>query len=610
MDEIWMSWRKLSFSAWFFLAASFLMVLASASVLPAQTGEKPAWDDYSDTWVATDALGRHLPTSEQVGPPRADRFVGIFYLLWQGAHVNGGPFDISRILRIHPEAMQHADDPLWGPMEAPHHWSEPLFGYYIYDDDWVLRKHVQMLADAGVDVLFCDNTNKITYKKSYTALFEALRAVRDAGNKTPQVAFLEPFWDPKTTVQELYGDLYSRGLYKEFWFQLDGKPLILADPAKVDPALLDFFTFRKPQPSYFEGPTGPNMWSWLEVYPQHVFRNDRGEKEQMSVGVAQNAVGDRLGSMSEPGARGRSFHNGLISTDPVAELAGYNFAEQWERALKEDPKFVFITEWNEWWASRFNEFAGIKMPVMFVDYFDAEHSRDIEPMKGGHGDNYYYQMVDYIRRFKGARAVPVASGEKTIDLKGSFSQWADVQPEFRDNIGDTFPRDHAGYNTATRYVNTTGRNDFVVMKVARDPKFIYFYARTKDPITVFSDPNWMMLFLNVDRNQGTGWQGYDFVVNHRVKDQETTFLEYTNNGWNWVPRAEVKYRVEGNELMLAIPRQALAIVPGSDLRQFEFKWADNIQRDDDINEFTIDGDAAPPGRFNYLYVTPASRESK
>jgi hypothetical protein len=572
-------------------------------VLSAQSGEKPAWDDYSDTWVATDALGRHLVTSEQAGPPRADRFVGIFYLLWQGAHVNGGPFDISRILRIHPEAMQHPDDPLWGPMEAPHHWSEPLFGYYVYDDDWVLRKHVQMLADAGVDVLFCDNTNKITYKKSYTALFEALRAVHEAGNKTPQVAFLEPFWDPKTTVQELYGDLYSKGLYKEFWFQLDGKPLILADPAKVDPALRSFFTFRKPQPSYFEGPTGPNMWSWLEVYPQHVFRNDRGEKEQMSVGVGQNAVGDRLGSMSEPNARGRSYHNGVVSTDPTAELAGYNFAEQWERALKEDPKFVFITEWNEWWASRFNEFAGIKMPVMFVDYFDAEHSRDIEPMKGGHGDNYYYQMVDYIRRFKGVRPVPVASGEKTIDLKGSFSQWADVQPEFRDNIGDTFHRDHAGYNTATRYVNTTGRNDFVAMKVARDAGFIYFYARTKDPITAFTDPNWMMLFLNVDRNQGTGWQGYDFVVNRRVKDRDTTFLEYTNNGWNWVPRAEVKYRVEGNEMMLAIPRQALDLGPGYSLQQFEFKWADNIQRDDDINEFTINGDAAPPGRFNYLYVT-------
>jgi hypothetical protein len=25
---------------------------------------------------------------------------------------------------------------------------------------------------------------------------------------------------------------------------------------------------------------------------------------------------------------------------------------------------------------------------MFVDQFDQEHSRDIEPMRGGHGDDY------------------------------------------------------------------------------------------------------------------------------------------------------------------------------------------------------------------------------
>jgi hypothetical protein len=29
-------------------------------------------------------------------------------------------------------------------------------------------------------------------------------------------------------------------------------------------------------------------------------------------------------------------------------------------------------------------------PVTFVDEFSAEFSRDIEPMKGGHGDNYVY----------------------------------------------------------------------------------------------------------------------------------------------------------------------------------------------------------------------------
>ena len=45
----------------------------------------------------------------------------------------------------------------------------------------------------------------------------------------------------------------------------------------------------------------PDMWSWLEVFPQHVFTNSAGQKEQMSVGVAQNAVNGRLGSMSEAG---------------------------------------------------------------------------------------------------------------------------------------------------------------------------------------------------------------------------------------------------------------------------------------------------------------------
>ena len=44
----------------------------------------PVWDTYSDTWVATDALGRRLPTYAEVGPPRKNRTVGLFYFLWHG----------------------------------------------------------------------------------------------------------------------------------------------------------------------------------------------------------------------------------------------------------------------------------------------------------------------------------------------------------------------------------------------------------------------------------------------------------------------------------------------------------------------------------------------
>lgn len=557
------------------------------------------WDNFSDTWVATDALGRHVSYHSA---PRPDRKVVMFYFLWLGPEAHGhGPYDISRILSIDPNAMQKPTSPLWGQVGEAHHWGEPLFGFYNTSDPWVLRKHAEMLADAGVDAVVFDNSNKATYPTQYLALMKAFTAERASGNRTPDIAFLTPFWDPASTVSRLWTDIYSKGLYKNLWFKVDGKPLILADPAKVDPKLRGFFTFRKPQPSYFVGPTGPDMWSWLEVYPQHVFRNDKGEKEEMSVGVAQNAADGKLSAMSNPRSLGRSYHDGHWDRSSGAVLHGYNFAEQWENALKQDPRFVFVTGWNEWIAGRFNEFAGYKAPVVFVDEFDEEHSRDIEPMKGSHDDNYYYQLTNYIRRYKGSRRPPIAGPEQTINLDGGFRQWDLVKPEYRDEIGDTFHRNFPGYNTSTRFVNNTGRNDLVIMKVARDDANIYFYARTKDAITKYTDPNWMTLFIDIDRNHATGWEGYDFLINHRVKNDHTTVLEFTKNGWNWEPVGEIQYRVKGNELMISVPRKALGLAPGP--VEFEFKWGDNWQKDNSIDEFTINGDAAPPGRFNYLYTT-------
>ncbi|MCX7047826.1 MAG: hypothetical protein NTX50_20365 [Candidatus Sumerlaeota bacterium] len=549
------------------------------------------------------------PAFAETGTPRADRFVGVFYFLWLGAHVNGGPYDITKILARDPGAMQKKDSTLWGPLHAPHHWGESLFGYYLTDDAYVLRKHAQMLSDAGVDTLIFDVTNNFTYKQYYMALLRVFSEVRQNGGKTPQVVFLCPFGNPSKVVEELFRDLYQPGLYPDLWFRWEGKPLILADPAMIRQSerIREFFTFRKPQPDYFRGPTAQEMWSWLEVAPQHVFKNSAGEKEQMSVGVAQNAVGARLGSMSEPDARGRSFHAGAFDRKPDAVQHGYNFSEQWDRALKEDPKFVFITGWNEWIAGRFDQFGGVKAPVMFVDTFDEEHSRDIEPMKGGHGDNYYYQMVSYIRRFKGARKPPAASAPKTIRLDGGFDQWADVAPEFRDDIGDAARRDHPGYNNCARYINQTGRNDFVALKVARDGEFAYFYARTKDPIAPSAGPHWMMLFIDSDCDHNTGWEGYDFVVNRTVKDAGVSSLEaYDGAGsgsgaGGWRAKSEIKYRVHDNELMLAIRRSDLGFGAASKPMRFDFKWADNIQREGDVNEFTLNGDSAPNGRFNYRF---------
>jgi len=575
--------------------------LAGASV--ASDPLPPSWDVWSDTWVATDALGRSLPLYEQTGPPRPNKAVGIFYFLWLGQHGDLGPFDISRILAADPKAMDDPNHPSWGPLQAPHHWGESIFGYYVSDDEAVLRKHAQMLADAGVDMVVFDVTNQLTYPRSWQALCRVWDAVRRDGNRTPQIAFLCPFWDPAKVVRDLWDQLYSRNQYPDLWFRWEGRPLLLADRDKLVPdrdgAILEFFTFRKPQPDYFQGPTGPNQWGWLEVYPQHVFTNAAGAAEEMTVGVAQNAVDGRLSVLSNPRSHGRSFHDGSQPGPDGQDFSGRNAAEQWQRALAVDPAFIFITGWNEWIAGRFGSPSGFYAdgPVAFVDEFNQEYSRDIEPMAGGHGDSYYYQMVSQIRRFKGARALaPIRP--RPIRIDGRFEDWTQVEPEFRDTIGDPVHRDHPGWGKGTRYVNQTGRNDIVAVKVSFDLQAVYFYVRTRQPLTPCTDPNWMLLFLDTDGKATNGWLGYDFVVNRKgVKPDSTTLERHAGHGYRWESVCSLRYRTAGNELELAIPRAAIGLttLPAS----LDFKWADDIQQTGLWSDFTLNGDAAPNDRFNY-----------
>ena len=86
-------------------------------------------------WPATDALGRRLPMTAEVGPPRPDRFVAIFYFLWHEGWGEGpaaarrGPYNIAQILAADADALKKPDSPLWGPYGFPHYWGEPLLGY-------------------------------------------------------------------------------------------------------------------------------------------------------------------------------------------------------------------------------------------------------------------------------------------------------------------------------------------------------------------------------------------------------------------------------------------------------------------------------------------------
>ena len=555
-------------------------------------------------WPATDGLGRGLPMPGEVPGPRADRFVGMFYFLWHdnrgGKRPEGdGPYDVSKILAVDPDAVHHPGSKLWGPIGLYHYWAEPLYGYYLSTDAWVIRRHARLLADAGVDTLIFDATNAQTYPDAYTKLCEVFLEIRASGGRTPQIAFMVNTKAGPTALRA-YRDLYRPGKFRDLWFVWQGKPLMLCDPAEASPELRGFFTLRKAHWPFTLVNT-PYAWHWEATYPQPFgYTDDPKRPEQVSVSVAQNLRDSdgRVTNMSAGNARGRSFHDQARDTSPGAVDRGGNFQEQWKRAFELDPPFVLVTGWNEWIAGRWGKPGG---PVEFVDQFDREYSRDIEPMKGGHGDNYYYQLAANVRRYKGVAALPKASPSKTIDLDGDFQQWDDVAPEFLDDPGDTAPRDFDGAGR-THYVDRSGRNDLVALKVARDGKDVFFHARSREPLTARTGPNWMQLLIDADRDPKTGWEGFDFLVNRTVEADGSTWLERNVGGWTWEKVAKVRLRTSGNILHLAIPRAALGLPEGKSPLAFDFKWTDNVQRPGDVMDFYASGDVAPEGRYKFRYV--------
>ena len=578
-----------------------LPLFALLPFMPARAADAPAPRDlYADTWAATDALGRTLPVGDQVRAPQKGKIAAMFYYIWQG---NGdGPHDISKALAADP------NNPQLGGRPSFHWWGEPEAGYFQSSDPWVIRRNLSMLSDAGIDVIFFDVTNAFTYLDTVKVLCQTAMEMRAQGNPTPQIGFLTNA-HAGVTQTELYNEFYAPGLYRELWFMWDGKPLLmgdvnaqLEDKSPMSEEIKNFFSWRKSwawsDPNGWYG-DGKGKWPWLDNTPQQPGLSPTGALEQIVVETAQHPTSNK----------GKSFHDGV--EPPLNEVAltaqtdqGLYFAEQWKRALEVDPPLIFVTQWNEWIAQRFIAgqdgnpgFLGHPTKAgdsFFVDVYNAEFNRDIEPMRGGWGDNYYYQLVDGLRRFKGARPLPTASGPRNIKMNGDFKAWSVVGPEYRDTIGDTMHRDHRGYTKELHYVNTSGRNDIILAKVARDAANIYFYVQTADTLTPRTDPNWMMLFVDSDANSQTGWHGYDL----RVKGGNVEHFA----GGVWENAGQIEMTVGAREVELALPRRFVART-GGDLI-FDFKWVDNADPDQ-IDTWFTDGDSAPNRRFNYRFVARA-----
>lgn len=678
----------------------FLLVLASLIPGTAQPGgnavkrgnalenesgtEVPAASDqgirdlYSDTWVGTDALGRTMPDSSVVGPPKKDNrhVVGIFYITWHtedNAHLKS-PYaaDVTKILAADPNARLDADNPLWSYQS--YHWGEPEMGYFLSRDPYVIRRDMSMLSDAGVDVLILDVTNGVSYWPEWQALFDVMEQMRLEGNPTPKICFWAFNGPVISVVQALYERIYKTGKYRNLWFNWDDKPLLLynsrpgldasATPLKNpnphydksavtdknnphygDPAYTqEFYTdYTKEVKQFF---TLRNMWwgyyewggkrfvgtedNWSFGYdlgdervkamtPEELVSKHLGKKEEFAVTPAQHPSSLVGKSWSrERGEPQLDEHDLPLPTyvswlhKTVASPQGYGiyFQQRWDEALKVDPPFIYMNDWNEWKAGKYEPAAGKTFPFMrrassyfFVDQYNAEFNRTIQPMKGGYTDNYYMQMAENIRRYKGARPIPVSRGFANIKIDGDFADWKRVSVEYRDTRGDIDHRDFDGYG-GLHYQDNSGRNDIITSKVAVDANNVYFYAETAGPLTSYTGRNWMLLLIDADRNSATGWYGYDYLVNKPVINEKTTTVSHYEPGnprGPWVEVARVPYRYEGTALEIKIPRKLLGLADRNEF-VFDFHWADNPTDLKDPISLATSGDSAPNRRFNYRFI--------
>lgn len=611
---------------------SILLCGSYLNYIPAKANETTVGNTTA-LYTATDDLNRTLDTTTLED---SSKVVGLFYFLWLGADSAEGPYDVSEIIANNSEAA--SSNEAWiaaggGKTGERHWWGESLFGYYRSTDEWVIERDVQMLTDAGVDFLALDYSNGNEYQDQLLVLLKTLDKYYKQGYDVPQLTFLT-FVNPVSVVPSLIENVYDAyPEYEHLWYQVDEKPLLLLRTKFLGLSAAEGgfsseqfeswsnkFTIRNSRWPRDTDDTGYGEFPWMDFNNQQEKYAWADGTTIMSVSVAQNNAtlisstsafyNDEYGETYGENHT-RNWDGTKNITDEDAYLQGYNFKNQFEYAIEQDPNIIFITGWNEWIATRQYSWdqgaegypviteEEAKDKIILVDNADINNSRDIQPMSGGYGDNYYMQMIDYIRKFKGNSSVnrnldtETAVSSTTIDVTNSFSQWNIVKPFYLDYTQDITSRNAQGFGGIV-YEDYTGRNDLSVMKVVNDNKNLYFYAETVANISGIDEEKCMTLFLSTGTSEQT-WENYDFRT---VLTSDGVVLEQYD-GASWIKKVALEYRVDGNQLQLAIPLETLGYV---DAISVDFKWVDNYQDGTDIYSFYLYGDAAPYGRLNYHYT--------
>ncbi len=536
------------------------------------------------------------------------RYVGLFYFLWLGMHPaeQKAVYEINRLEKENPAALWAADDPK-SPRGAYHFWGKPLFGYYNSADPWVLRKHAELLTAAGIDFLVFDATNAYTYPETVSVLLSVFDEYRRKGWNVPKFMFYTNC-SCASTVRRLYDGsgekqgspfpdgIYKSGLYRELWFAPEGKPLIAAitdgnggasdqgtAQAVRDKELLDFFDIKESQwPNV--AAENPNGFPWIDfTRPQRLFGN------AVNVSVAQHnklpfsdaRCNTRI--ENEMWGRGYTSANGP-DHGTQAVHSGKNFEEQWQTAFEKDARYTFVTGWNEWIALKQHgriDTNGLGPRTFFVDAFNTEFSRDIEPMSGGYGDNFYLQLVRNVRKFKREQARPAPSPRHTADL-GDERSLTGIPTVYKNITVGAHARDHVGFCPAVRYTQPAPPFSVEEVRVASDDKNLVFLIKTAGNAALAS-------VVLAAENAPCG-----FVLNRGGAAGACT-VESVGGG-EYKPVCTAQSALVGNALAISVPLAALGLKPPFAIA-FKVVGAEGTEP----SAFYTQGTCAPAGRLGWVY---------
>ena len=358
--------------------------------------------NYVLIWTVT-GLGNEGSSSEGLDITDKTDLVSICYTVWFNAINGNGTSAIKNVSNVSEMLKEYNFTKENGFTSKTtgktnnaetkfHYWAEPAQGYYRSTDATATENNMTMLYNAGVDFIIVDLTYATapvwapgtepwtTYIGGpVKTLLDTITSMRAEGKGAPYVVF---WMGSDNMFDYMYQNFYSKSKWADCFVYWNGKPFIMKWNLN---GTVNYEKFTVRAMYGLQSKVQTNQWSYLEVNNALTVAYDsNGKAEHACVDVATQET-----YMSYPTAHGRN--------------GGKFWYSQWQTAFRVHPKIITVAWWNEWCAQLYH-FDGAGW--VFTDNFNQEYSRDIEPMKGGHGDQYYKWLISYIEAYKAGEECP------------------------------------------------------------------------------------------------------------------------------------------------------------------------------------------------------------